>query len=1345
MTNQKLKIKKIPLTPFRKGGINSGIALVAVLAILTVLAILAAGFVTMTSMQSKTSKASLDSFRAKLLVKSGLHHAASLIQQDCNPKGLLCDSIETDPLTLHPKAGEIWHIVKDESGTPIGRYRMKITDESAKLNVNFLPELAQHVVLKSKKDKKDPRKSPLFSFLNPKIIKKILAYQYGPNRLPGLRNVDDNDNNMLFENDGIDNNFNGKIDELGEGIDDFSEFNPLYPKGDDRAIGSIAEVADFLQPLSPDGNPPKINKLSKVFSTRSNSKTISQSEENKNVNINGATVRQIAQGIRKRKGAKMGADLSRFACNIADFRDENHVISTYAGGYGVEAICFSEVMANDASHMLEPHVKNWIPTGNGNQLEEKYCGVVGVMLDPYDKAGNEPVAKFPMRPIEVTKVGRNVKVKYNGPPIRGSIDFTVDYKKLFNVLKRRGKTVGDNIRYPKDFWKNGHMIFRTSEGGDADTEDPDECPKIITSDDRTVTVEGKWGRNNEKDTFETLVDIQSKKITAGFWLNNHWERMWGQFTVHPQCSEWAITEIRPNTYFKTYVGNNSFTPVAFKDNSPMLDCDGDPSSTSWTREKLLKWEYKNGRPVRTDPQGMIDVIVTSSSKCDGIRPSDRINKWLNIDSRNEMNKTKSVMTHNIFMRPDIIELVNISDKPVSLAGWRILLNTGSVALELCRIDSVFNYEKKFKNSRINKNPVIPPNGYAYLTSDETIFDIEYGNNSRKWGDTRKESYFCYQLPVDSWGIWYKIKGFRPANRNLWDPHGIPSPDNNIILEGADFKDGEMSGEMIEFRSKRRNYRGNNLNGFRRMATANTKDAVEILYGQAGNDPCDITVGDYAVILGMPRNGGFLSFTLRDEYNQITSRTIEYGKLKYDEYDRSTERTDPTVMNSWKKTLRPTFGGIYSEARPQRKSARKKLIIQNRPLGSYKDMLNISSGKAEIDYSNEHQAKKFLTSYGSLFSLSGKRLDSESAVFTPGISKKNAWKSTLYSVANSSKKSISAQSAKWKPDMWKEKTLTFLSGKSRGEQFKIEGNGKSTLKIQGRSTQNVIKLAAERGDKFIVGPSFKTPLFYCQDSGAQGIWEWKDTGLNPETPHDLYFFGLNDSINTTEFLEENHNAKMTVTIWNYKTHKWDLPPKKRYIYNKNDSFYFGKVSPDNISEEGTLKISIVPHNLVDEIKSEKAIWGEGISYNLAEEGASGIAWFDYIYISPTERPGRININTADARILATLPGVSLSLAKKIEEGISSDNKKIRPYRNIFDLLKVKGMTTDILCEIADYLTVRSDTYRVDIESEIFNSPPTSKKVSEDNIIARQNSTFVIEREKKIGGNWQIIVHENIDIN
>ncbi len=153
----------------------------------------------------------------------------------------------------------------------------------------------------------------------------------------------------------------------------------------------------------------------------------------------------------------------------------------------------------------------------------------------------------------------------------------------------------------------------------------------------------------------------------------------------------------------------------------------------------------------------------------------------------------------------------------------------------------------------------------------------------------------------------------------------------------------------------------------------------------------------------------------------------------------------------------------------------------------------------------------------------------------------------------------------------------------------------------------------------------------------------------------------------------------------------------------------------------------------------------VSYKLAEKGASGTAWFDYIYISPTERPGRINVNTANANILSALPGVSRSLAKKIENGTSADGNKIRPYKNIFDLLKVKGMTTDIFCEIADYLTIRSDTYRIDVSAEIFKTSPKSENVTQKNIAARQNFTFVIEREQIKNENWKISTYESININ
>jgi len=40
---------------------------------------------------------------------------------------------------------------------------------------------------------------------------------------------------------------------------------------------------------------------------------------------------------------------SQLAVNIIDYRDENHVLSTLGSTYGVEAVCFNEVVANDES------------------------------------------------------------------------------------------------------------------------------------------------------------------------------------------------------------------------------------------------------------------------------------------------------------------------------------------------------------------------------------------------------------------------------------------------------------------------------------------------------------------------------------------------------------------------------------------------------------------------------------------------------------------------------------------------------------------------------------------------------------------------------------------------------------------------------------------------------------------------------------------------------------------------------------------------------------------------------------------------------------------------------------
>ncbi|RLE28199.1 MAG: hypothetical protein DRJ61_16750 [Acidobacteria bacterium] len=252
------------------------------------------------------------------------------------------------------------------------------------------------------------------------------------------------------------------------------------------------------------------------------------------------------------------------------------------------------------------------------------------------------------------------------------------------------------------------------------------------------------------------------------------------------------------------------------------------------------------------------------------------------------------------------------------------------------------------------------------------------------------------------------------------------------------------------------------------------------------------------------------------------------------------------------------------------------------------------------------------------------------------------------------------------------------------------------------------------------------MYYTKKENSEGRWEWQNTGLDSEESYDLYLFGLNDSIMTTEFLEENHNAQLNIKVWNFEKKDWDVSPKKRYKYDKNDSIYFGKLKPENIGDKGAVKLSIITHNLAD-------------------DECSGTAWLDYILLTPIEFQGKINVNTATERVIAVLPGVDKKLAENIAKGISKDKKKIRPYQNTYDLLDVKGMTPELMCRIANYITVRTDTYRINITAEIFKTSPETKEISPENIIARDCSTFVVERKPKSENEWIIEQRETISLN
>ncbi len=71
------------------------------------------------------------------------------------------------------------------------------------------------------------------------------------------------------------------------------------------------------------------------------------------------------------------------------------------------------------------------------------------------------------------------------------------------------------------------------------------------------------------------------------------------------------------------------------------------------------------------------------------------------------------------------------------------------------------------------------------------------------------------------------------------------------------------------------------------------------------------------------------------------------------------------------------------------------------------------------------------------------------------------------------------------------------------------------------------------------------------------------------------------------------------------------------------------------------------------------------------------------------PGRININTAPSVVLNALPRVDSDLA----ETIVRRREAIAGFTSVGQLLNVTGITTDKFAELEDYITIRSNVFRV----------------------------------------------------
>ena len=212
--------------------------------------------------------------------------------------------------------------------------------------------------------------------------------------------------------------------------------------------------------------------------------------------------------------------------------------------------------------------------------------------------------------------------------------------------------------------------------------------------------------------------------------------------------------------------------------------------------------------------------------------------------------------------------------------------------------------------------------------------------------------------------------------------------------------------------------------------------------------------------------------------------------------------------------------------------------------------------------------------------------------------------------------------------------------------------------------------------------------------------------------------------------------LDVELWNYKTKDFDTL-KQQVQYGKQDSFNAGKITPDNISPEGNIRIRLTAHNVAErnlEDKTGKAMVGTGGKQ-------TGIAWFNYALVTPVPVLGRVNVNTAEPRLLASLPGINAELANNIANGFDFKGKKsLKPYQRLGDLFAVKGMTPGVFEKCANLLALDSSAFTIEVEAQILKNQPQKAQAGinnndkfapdlVDNIIATRKKRFVVEVDKK----------------
>ena len=767
-----------------RGIVLRGVALVTVMAIMTVMALLAVMFIVLVEIERMSSNQTLAGLQAWLIAASAREHALAILAHasgdtpGCTHPGQAWRTAFTKATYEEPngtnQAGDFaetrWFPVKNSAGMLMGRYAVIIEDEAAKLNINVAAACSTHeqnqgvgtfeLLLSDGRGRGLP--------IDADMAQRIVLHRYGPDGKPGRAGVDDNMTAARYQTDEIDNNANGIVDEPGEGVDEPEEYSPTNLRGDDRVFMSVQEMLG-IGPRGAQMSESTRLLIKRLATVNSRSKENFWDDRSHSwqpcVNINVADKNQVMDVLTKANTdgqfEPVAKDLRQLGANVLDYRDENHVLTTAGSEYGVEAVCFNEVLAYDASWIRKADLINggepWGADDPSSELYDpdryfqilnygffycRYCTYVPGVYTPRDYTYRWRIARF-------SKTSLSLRV-----PLRITEDNMPRFLKC-------------DTRWPADLWKDAEVRMFTN----ASQYYTCKANGNAATSARTLSISGVTDQQL-KDTGANATVILYNGWNFGYapWCQDPWRSE--MFLIH------APTKYPVERYYQVYMNANhtsESTPAAAK--CPQdLDVDGDITKHSMTMPVHGKYIYMEGKAQRPNALGYVPVTVTSSRNCKNNFPGNDNTAFF------EDNFRGNLFWRFCLIRPDIIELINISRKPITMRNWGIVVNTGKDAWDLARLDTARRFSVEHGPLFDDPNPTIPSNGYFYLTNNREIFSLEHASGNSEYGGVPTDTIPVYQIPQEGWGILYKV---------------VQADWGSLKVEGSDWKKDQMVGELIE--------------------------------------------------------------------------------------------------------------------------------------------------------------------------------------------------------------------------------------------------------------------------------------------------------------------------------------------------------------------------------------------------------------------------------------------------------------------------------------------------------------------------------------------------------------------